>query len=297
MSGPGRQGRGPRSTDTAVRIRPFPDGYLRLCMMHHIAVAIWCIMCTVCRVSGTAHDQTDPSGGFRGADRPRARPALAAAEMITLLAAGTGIWREVTSQRPGPRQLPRPARAALATAAMWTIWVLAYLTGMSGVSWLAAYHRGGAGGLSAAADQQVTAAILWAVPALCFLPAVYVTVMAWLSGPAGSGRPAGSGGTPPAAPGHREAGAHRAPGYPAASARPGTGRPRASHNVLDPAADQPPVHRVRGDQPGEHADMQEEPERGGAGGQVRGGKQHQLRDAPPPKAPAVLTCRVQLVGR
>jgi cytochrome c oxidase assembly factor CtaG len=127
-------------------------------------------------------------------------PALAAAEMITLLAAGTGIWREVTSQRPGPRQLPRPARAALATAAMWTIWVLAYLTGMSGVSWLAAYHRGGAGGLSAAADQQVTAAILWAVPALCFLPAVYVTVMAWLAGPAGSGHPAGSGGTPPGGP-------------------------------------------------------------------------------------------------
>jgi len=69
---------------------------------------------------------------------------------------------------------------------------------MSRASWLAAYHRGGAGGLSAAADQQVTAAILWAVPALCFLPAVYVTVMVWLAGSAdsaGSVRPAESGAT------------------------------------------------------------------------------------------------------
>jgi hypothetical protein len=82
---------------------------------------------------------------------------------------------------------------------MWTIWVLAYLTGMSGASWFAAYRHGGPGGLSAAADQQVTAAILWAVPTLCFLPVVYVTVIAWLggnTGSAGSARPAASGTTP-----------------------------------------------------------------------------------------------------
>ena len=126
-------------------------------------------------------------------------PALAAAEMVTLLAAGTGVWLELVSTRPGQDQLPSPARAAMATAAMWTIWVLAYLTGMSGASWFAAYHHGGPGGLSAAADQQIAAAILWAVPALCFLPVVYVTVIAWLggsSGSAGSERPAAPGATP-----------------------------------------------------------------------------------------------------
>jgi cytochrome c oxidase assembly factor CtaG len=126
-------------------------------------------------------------------------PALAAAEMVTLLAAGTGVWLELASPRPGQDQLPRPARAAMATAAMWTVWVLAYLTGMSGASWLAAYHHGGPGGLSAAADQQITAAILWAVPALCFVPVVTVTVITWLggsTGSAGSERPAASGATP-----------------------------------------------------------------------------------------------------
>ena len=68
-------------------------------------------------------------------------PALVAVEMITLLAAGTGIWAELTGGRAAPGQLRRPARAAAAAAATWTIWVLAYLTGMSRTSWFAARPR------------------------------------------------------------------------------------------------------------------------------------------------------------
>jgi cytochrome c oxidase assembly factor CtaG len=126
-------------------------------------------------------------------------PALVAAEMITLLAVGTGIWAELAGLRPAAEQLPRPARAAMAAAAMWTIWVLGYLTGMSGTSWFAAYHHGAPGGLGAAADQQIAAAILWAVPAACFLPALYVIVIAWLgsgTGSAGDQRRTASAGTP-----------------------------------------------------------------------------------------------------
>jgi len=126
-------------------------------------------------------------------------PALTAAEMITLLAAGMGIWAELVGIRPGPGQLPRPARAAMAAAAMWTIWIFGYLTGMFGTSGFAAYHHGAPGGLGAAADQQIAAAILWAVPALCFLPVLYVTVVAWLGrdgSPAGNQRPAASADAP-----------------------------------------------------------------------------------------------------
>lgn len=124
-------------------------------------------------------------------------PALVAAEMMTLLAAGVGIWAELASPRPAAEQLPRPARGAMAAAAMWTIWVLAYLTGMSGTSWFAAYHHGTLGGLGAAADQQLATAILWAVPALCFLPVVYVTAIAWLgTGSGADQRPAAAAGTP-----------------------------------------------------------------------------------------------------
>ena len=126
-------------------------------------------------------------------------PGLVAAETVSLLAAGTGVWLELVSTPTAPGQLSRPARAAMAAAAMWTIWVLAYLTGMSGASWFAAYHHGAPGSLSAAADQQIAVAILWAVPALCFLPVIYVMVIAWLGGPAssaGNERPAASSSTP-----------------------------------------------------------------------------------------------------
>jgi hypothetical protein len=58
----------------------------------------------------------------------------------------------------------------MAAAAMWTIWILTYFTGMSGTSWFATYHYGPPGGPGAATDQQIAGAILWAVPALCFLP-------------------------------------------------------------------------------------------------------------------------------
>jgi cytochrome c oxidase assembly factor CtaG len=130
-------------------------------------------------------------------------PALAAAEMITLLAAGTGLWLELTDASHGPGRLPRPARAAMAAAAMWTIWILAYLTGMSNATWFTAYRHGApAGGLSAAADQQIAVAILWAVPALCFLPVLYVTVITWLGGAssAANERPAASASAPAGGP-------------------------------------------------------------------------------------------------
>jgi cytochrome c oxidase assembly factor CtaG len=126
-------------------------------------------------------------------------PGLVAAEMVTLLAAGTAVWLELVSTPTTPGQLSRPARAAMAAAAMWTIWVLAYLTGMSAASWFAAYHHGAPGSLSAAADQQIAVAILWAVPALCFLPFIYVMVIGWLGGTASSARnerPAASSSTP-----------------------------------------------------------------------------------------------------
>jgi hypothetical protein len=58
----------------------------------------------------------------------------------TLLAAGTGLWLELTNAPHGGASCPA-ARGAMGTAA-----------------------------------------ILWAVPALCFLPVLYVTVIAWLGG-------------------------------------------------------------------------------------------------------------------
>ena len=105
-------------------------------------------------------------------------PALTVAEAVTLLAAGAGVWREL-ARPPLLSGLSRPQRAAMAAGAMWTIWVLAYVMGMSHGAWFAAYRHAGHG-LSTAADQQFAVAIMWVVPALRFAPFIYGTLISWI---------------------------------------------------------------------------------------------------------------------
>ncbi len=105
---------------------------------------------------------------------------LAVAEMVTLLAAGSVLWLELVPSPPLLPGLSRPQRAAMAAAAMWAIWVLAYIMGMSRVAWPAAYSHAAGHGLSTAADQQLAVAVMWAVPALCFPPVIYGVITAWL---------------------------------------------------------------------------------------------------------------------
>lgn len=106
------------------------------------------------------------------------QPGLAAAEMITLLAAGAGLWLELVQSPPLAPRLPGPQRAAVAALAMWTIWILAYVLGFSHAAWYHAYAHGS--GLSPVADQETATITLWAVAAACFVPVVYATMMAWL---------------------------------------------------------------------------------------------------------------------
>jgi cytochrome c oxidase assembly factor CtaG len=106
------------------------------------------------------------------------QPGLAVAEMVTLVAAGGALWLELVESPPLLPRLPRPLRAAFAALAMWTIWILAYILGFSHVAWFPAYVH--PGGLSPVSDQEIATGIMWAVPALCFIPVVYVTVLTWL---------------------------------------------------------------------------------------------------------------------
>ncbi len=87
-------------------------------------------------------------------------PALPAAELVTLAGAGLGLWRAIAG-RTEPEPLPRPLRAAMA-AAMWTIWIIAYITGMSAAT-LTPRTAVAARALGSAADRQIAAAVLWAV--------------------------------------------------------------------------------------------------------------------------------------
>jgi len=106
------------------------------------------------------------------------QPGLAAVEMVTLVAAGCALWLELVESPPLLPRLTRPLRAAFATLAMWTIWVLAYILGFAQVAWFPAYTH--PGGLSPVADQEIATGIMWAVPAICFVPVVFVTALTWL---------------------------------------------------------------------------------------------------------------------
>lgn len=107
-------------------------------------------------------------------------PVLEVVEMVTLVAAGSGLWLELVESPPLLPGLSRPQRAAAAALTMWTIWILAYIMGFSHVAWFTAYGHAAARGLGTAADQQVATGILWAVPALCFAPVFYGMFVAWL---------------------------------------------------------------------------------------------------------------------
>jgi cytochrome c oxidase assembly factor CtaG len=107
-------------------------------------------------------------------------PGLVLAELITLLAAGIGLWLELVSSPPLSPRLPSPHRAAVAALAMWSTWVTAYALGLSNHLVFHGYDPAG-GALSAVADQQITVALVWAVSAVCFVPVVFVTLLTWLS--------------------------------------------------------------------------------------------------------------------
>jgi cytochrome c oxidase assembly factor CtaG len=105
-------------------------------------------------------------------------PGLAVVEMLTLVGAGTALWLELVESPPMLPHLSRPQRAGLAALTMWTIWILGYILGFSQVAWFVAY--GHAAGLGVVADQEIATGLMWGVPAVCFMPVVFVTALTWL---------------------------------------------------------------------------------------------------------------------
>jgi cytochrome c oxidase assembly factor CtaG len=118
-------------------------------------------------------------------------PVLVAAELLTLLAAGTLLWLELVDSPPFVPRLAYPQRAGVAALAMWSIWAIAYVLGFAAHSVVPAYDGAGSH-LSPVADQEITAFLLWAVAGLCFIPVIFVTLLTWLKeGAEAAGEPAG----------------------------------------------------------------------------------------------------------
>jgi cytochrome c oxidase assembly factor CtaG len=109
-------------------------------------------------------------------------PALTALELVTLVAAGCALWAELARPRVVRDPLPGPLRASMAAVAMWSIWAISYITGMS--------TAGLAHAQAAVPDHQLAVGVMWAVPAVCYVPVVFAAMMTWLGGREESAEPA-----------------------------------------------------------------------------------------------------------
>ncbi len=81
-------------------------------------------------------------------------PALALAEMASLLAAGAGVWLEIVESPPFMPRILRPQRALVAASATWITWILACILGFSRVAWFSAYSDLAGSGPGAVAGQE-----------------------------------------------------------------------------------------------------------------------------------------------
>jgi cytochrome c oxidase assembly factor CtaG len=106
-------------------------------------------------------------------------PVLVLPELVTLLPAGIELWLELVRSPPVAPRLPGPHRAAIAALAMWSAWAAAYALGLSTHAVFPAYDGPGSR-LSAAADQQLAVALVWVVSAVCFVPVIFASLLAWL---------------------------------------------------------------------------------------------------------------------
>lgn len=104
---------------------------------------------------------------------------LLAVEAVALVVAGVGLWLELVASPPLSPRVARPWHAVLAAVSMWVIWVSSFVIGFSHVPWYRAIDHAGIS-LSAVADQEIAAGILWFSAACAFVPVVFGDIVAWL---------------------------------------------------------------------------------------------------------------------
>jgi cytochrome c oxidase assembly factor CtaG len=105
---------------------------------------------------------------------------LSLLEAVSLVTPGVGLWLELVESPPFAPRLARPKRIALAAVAMWTIWVTAYLVGLSHASVYRSYAHVVGRDLSVSADQALTTGILWLTSLCAFVPVIFANLVAWL---------------------------------------------------------------------------------------------------------------------
>ncbi len=107
-------------------------------------------------------------------------PWMVPIEAVTLFVPSLLLMVELVESPPLTPGISRPYRIGVSAVVMWSAWVVAYLSGMSHVSWYSAFHHVAGHGISASADQQLSAGAVWLVTASLFVPIVFWNLMHWL---------------------------------------------------------------------------------------------------------------------
>lgn len=101
-------------------------------------------------------------------------------EGACLLFCGIGLWLELVSSPPVIPRSSGPRRVLLAALVMWTVWITAYLVGLSETSVYRAYRHVPGVGLSLLADQEIATFVLWFAAAAAFVPVIFASLVTWL---------------------------------------------------------------------------------------------------------------------
>jgi cytochrome c oxidase assembly factor CtaG len=107
-------------------------------------------------------------------------PWLVPVEAITLFVPSLLLMVELVDSPPLAPAISRPYRIGVSAVVMWSAWVVAYLAGMSHDSWYTAFHHIAGSGISASADQQFSAGVVWLLTASVFVPVVFWNLIYWL---------------------------------------------------------------------------------------------------------------------
>jgi cytochrome c oxidase assembly factor CtaG len=107
-------------------------------------------------------------------------PWLVVLEGVTLGALGITLMTDLIESPPLRPGVARPFRIGVAAAVMWSAWVFSYLEAMSGAPWYQAFRHVAHRSLSVAADQQLSAAAVWFMTAVVFVPLIFWNLVHWL---------------------------------------------------------------------------------------------------------------------
>jgi putative membrane protein len=115
-------------------------------------------------------------------------PAVHVLEHVTFLAAGLLFWSQLVDSPPVRSRLDYPARALHATVATAASWLLAIVIALSGPLY-EGYSRLASrpGGISALADQQLAAGIMWVPGSIPLGVAILLFAYRWLEPERGVG--------------------------------------------------------------------------------------------------------------